>query len=109
MFTTICHHTVTVYRKERTKVARQVVEGCFYRAWEEQTETPEGVRTVRRCLLIAPGTVDIDTGDRVYDGIGPVSVDWDAFVPAAVEGLSQIGWIRPWFVHGKLHHTEAGR
>ena len=109
MVTTLCCHTVAVYRKEKGKVSRQVVERCFYRYWEERSETPEGVRAERKCLLIAPGVIDIDTGDRVYDGIGPVEVEWDGFVPAAVPGLSQIDWVRPWFVHGKLHHTEAGR
>jgi hypothetical protein len=107
-----CDRTVTVYRKEQGQVKRLVVENCFYHHQLVQRETDYGKRLDRLFLLVMPGkTQRVFVGDRIYDGIGPGAedVDWAAFVPAAVAGLSQVAYVTPWYWDGELSHVEAGR
>lgn len=107
-----CDRTVTVYRKEQGQVKRLVVENCFYHHQLVQRETGYGKRLDRLFLLVMPGQHQrVFPGDRIYDGIGPAAgdIDWGSFVPAAVEGLSQVAYVTPWYWEGKLCHVEAGR
>ena len=102
----LCCQTVTVYRFSRGKLQRLVVEGCYY-AYEDRLGV-EGFQ--RNFLLIMPGDCQrVFVGDRIYDGIGPEEVDWRSFVPAAVPGLGEVAYVRPWFYGGSMQHLEAGR
>ena len=107
-----CDRTVTVYRKEQGQVKRLVVENCFYHHQLVQRETGYGKRLDRLFLLVMPGQHQrVFPGDRIYDGVGPAAgdIDWGSFVPAAVEGLSQVAYVTPYYFGGRLHHWEAGR
>ena len=105
-----CDQTVTVYRLTETGVARQVLYGCFYRYEDTLTTTDSGEKFTRKCLIIQPGeSQQLFPGDRVMPGIGPETVNWATFLPAAVPGLSQIAYATPWYWEGKHCHTEAGR
>ena len=102
----LCRQTVTVYRMERGQLQRLVVPGCYY-AYEDASEL--GVFQ-RKFLLVMPGACQrVFPGDRIYDGEGPMEVDWRQFVPAGVPGLSEVAYVRPWFWEGAIAHVEAGR
>ena len=107
----VCHQTVTVYRKEGGTVTRRVAYGCYYRFEDHLLEDAQGLRFVRKFLLIQPGKEKILPGDRIVEGIGP-NVDvsqWDKFEPACVPGLSQVAYVAPWHWEGEIQHIEAGR
>ena len=107
-----CSQTVTVYRKEKEGISRQVVEGCYYHHQTAQRDTGYGKYDARLFLLVMPGKPQrVFVGDRIYDGVGPQAedIDWAAFVPAAVAGLSQVAYVTPWYWDGELSHVEAGR
>jgi len=101
----LCDQTVTVYRREKGKVSRRVLEDCFYKF----TDTVENDRFVRKFLLVLPGAEPLRPGDRVFDGIGPETVNWEEFLPVNVPGLSQAAYAEPYYFLGKVHHWEAGR
>ena len=101
--------TVTLYRKKAEGVSRQVLDGCFYSWQTEQTEEEAGLRQDTRFLLVIPGACDIRPGDRVFDGIGPETVEWERFLPVCVPGLSQVAYVKPCYFGSILCHTEAGR
>ena len=107
----LCRETVTVYRREKEGIFRQVLENCFV-TWEEQTVTDVyGTRKGVEFLVIHPGdTQQIFPGDRVYLGVGPElkSEQWGVFLPAAVPGVGQVSYVRTYRWGGKLCHTEAG-
>ena len=90
----LCEQTVTVYRLEDGQVQRTVVDNCFYR-WEDVAEDSFS----RRFLLVVPGAFSVKLGDRVLPGEGPETVDWVKFVPAAVEGLGQVGYVKRYPTH----------
>lgn len=102
----LCDQTVTVYRKD----ARLVVENCFYRYTRTQDSSNLGSRQERTFLLVVPaGGYAPEIGDRIYPGIGPVTVEWETFLPCTVEGLGEVTYVTPWYFDGRLHHFEAGR
>lgn len=104
----LCDRTVTVYRRQADgKILRCRVDGCFYN-WQSMISSQ---RYGRKFLLVIPGeNQQLCVGDRIYDGVGPREEDvvWDSFVPACVEGLSQVEWVRPWYYDGRICHVEAG-
>lgn len=101
--------TVTLYRSTAEGITRQVLDGCFYSWQTAQTEDAQGVRQQTKFLLVIPGGGDILPGDRVFDGIGPETVDWERFLPVNVVGLSQVAYVTPCYFGSVLCHTEAGR
>ena len=106
----LCDRTVTVYRLEQGSVRRFVVEKCFYRYETKLAEENAGLRMDRKCLLVVPGNHFIpQVGDRVFDGIGPETVEWNSFLPVFVESLTELNYAAPQYWLGKHCHTEAGR
>lgn len=108
----LCDQTVTIYRKVENRIHRQVVNGVYYTYREVHQEDESGVRRQRLCQLILPADgVEIQIGDRVYDGIGPqISLaGWSMFLPVTVAGLSEINYVTPCYWDGELCHIEAGR
>ena len=107
----LCRDTVTVYRKEKEGIFRQVLENCLL-TWEEQIVTDTyGTRKGVEFLLIHPGeTQAVFPGDRVFAGIGPEigPEQWGEFLPAAVAGLGQVSYVRIYRWDGRICHTEAG-
>ena len=97
----LCEQTVTVYRMQDATLLRQVVNGCFFK-WEDarQGDTPW---LSRPFLLVIPGDFPLRPGDRVFPGEGPETVEPAQFVPAAVEGLGQVGYVKHYPTH-----IEAG-
>lgn len=105
----LCDQTVTLYRRRGEEITRQVVENAHYVYEVRQVTDHLGTRQETAFLLVMPGEVALQPGDRVYDGIGPEIVDWNSFVPVAVPGLSQVAYVRVWRWQGKACHTTAGR
>ena len=106
----LCDRTVTRYRKTPEGIERTLLEGCYYEWLLGSRQDVAGVRNDRRFLLVIPaGRGEVQVGDRVIEGIGPKEVDWNRSVPAAVEGLGQVAYVRPYYLNGRLCHTEAGR
>lgn len=102
----LCDQTVTLYRATPAGIERRVVIGCFYQ-WQQEV-TAEGLE--QTCfLLVLPPDASVQPGDRVYDGVGPEQVVWEAFLPVNTPGLSQVAYVKPCYFHGALHHLEAGR
>ena len=102
----LCNQTVTLYRHTAIGVERRVITGCFY-SWQREV-TAEGLEQTG-FLLVLPPEASVQIGDRVFDGIGPEAVAWEAFLPVNTPGLSQVAYVKPCYFQGKLHHTEAGR
>ncbi len=106
----LCDRTVTVYRLCDGAVHRHIVHSCFYRWQICQQENEVGIRQDTKCLLVIPGDRFLpQVGDRVFDGIGPNSVNWEEFLPVSVPGLSELNYVAPQYWQGKLCHTESGR
>ena len=104
----LCDETVTLYRKEGESIQRQVVENARL---IRQTATPTesyGKSKEKKFLLIIPGDLPLQNGDRVFAGIGPEVTDWERFIPASVEALFEISFVKPCFWDGELIHWEAG-
>ncbi len=106
-----CCQSVTVYRQQGDVIFRRVAENCYYRYGDEEKHTPEGIRSVRKFLLIQPGAEEIRPGDRIYEGVGPevTAQEWDGFLPCSVPGLSVAAYANPWHWEGQICHIEAGR
>ena len=102
----LCTQTVTLYRATSTGVERRVITGCFY-SWQREV-ADDGLEQTK-FLLVLPGETSVQIGDRVYDGIGPETVVWEAFLPVSTPGLAQVAYVKPCYFQGKLHHLEAGR
>lgn len=107
----LCDRTVTVYSLRDGTVNRQILEGVFYNYQVAQVTDEQGRRQETKFLLIVPGRAQLQPGDRVFDGIGPeiTPVQWRHFLPATVNGLSEIAYVSPYFWDNQLCHTEAGR
>lgn len=104
----LCDETVTVYRKTGEKVSRQVVDNARL---IQNISTPTesyGKSKEKKFLLIIPGDFPLQPGDRVFAGIGPENPDWAGFVPALVEPLFEIGFVKPCYWDGEVIHWEAG-
>lgn len=104
----LCDETVTLYRKTEGGIHRKVADNARL---IRQTATPTesyGKSKEKKFLLIIPGDFPLQTGDRVYAGVGPEVTDWERFVPAAVEQLYEISFVKPCYWDGELIHWEAG-
>lgn len=104
----LCDETVTVYRRMGEGITRQVVE---HARLIRQTSTPTesyGKSMEKKFLLIIPGDFSLRPGDRIFAGIGPETVAWEDFMPACVEELYEISFVKPCYWDGELVHWEAG-
>ena len=98
----LCDRVVTVYRPRQGQVLRQVTRAFYHHkdVWSED-------RFCREFLLVLPEELSLLPGDRVFDGVGPETVDWESFLPVTVPGLSQVGAVAPYRFRGQFHHIEA--
>ena len=102
----LCNQTVTIYRQVEGEISRQVVKNAFFSV--EEGVSHHDRAPVQNFLLIVPGPeVGVFPGDRVLPGIGPMDIDWQAFLPAAVPGLVEVGRTRHYRINGKISHTEG--
>lgn len=106
MHNPLCTQTVTIYSRTPQGVTRQVVSGCHYQ-WQKTVDADGLEQTA--FLLVLPGTVTINPGDRVLEGIGPERVVWEHFLPVNTYGLAQAAYVTPYYFQNRLHHIEAGR
>ena len=104
----LCDHTVTLYRQEAGAVKRRVVENAYLSRCDSETVEAWGKSRDKKFLLIIPGQADIRMGDRVYDGFGPREVDWKHFLPAKVEALMQVSFVKPCYWENAVCHVQAG-
>ena len=105
----LCDQTVTVYRRNGEGIARYVVECCYFSRQTATSTEHYGKSRLKPFLLIIPGgDFPLQTGDRIFDGTGPETVDWQAFVPAAVPELYEAAYVKPCRWEGEITHWEAG-
>lgn len=103
--------TVTVYRLQDGQVLRQEIENCHMYMQTFLQPHVHGSRLRKDFTLIIPGNrADLQPGDLVYHGIGPVITGegWQDFVPAAVPHLAQAEYVQPVYFNGQVHHIQAG-
>lgn len=104
----LCDETVTVYRKTEGGILRWVKERA--RLIRQTSDTTEnfGKSRLKKFLLIIPEDFPLQLGDRVFAGIGPAVTDWESFIPALVEDLFEISFVKPCYWDAELIHWEAG-
>lgn len=105
----LCNQTVTLYFRRGETIRRQVVENACYSYCINQVTQNGQTRQETSFRLIIPGDPGLQPGDRVMEGIGPESVDWDRFVPVCVPSLAQVAYVAPYCWQGQICHTVAGR
>ena len=104
----LCSQTVTVYRKAGEAISRQVAENCYLSCNNSTPTEAYGKSMEKRFLLIIPGDLPLQPGDRIFHGIGPEKVEWQTFVPAAVPELYEVSFVKPCVWDGEITHWEAG-
>jgi len=105
----LCRQTVTVYRKTGEEISRKVARECYLSASISAPTESYGKSMEKKFLLIIPGDeVPLQPGDRIFAGIGPETVDWQAFVPATIRELYEVSFAKPCYWEGELTHWEAG-
>lgn len=104
----LCDETVTVYRKTEAGILKRVVDGVRLICQTATAAESYGKSRSKKFLLIIPGDYPLQPGDRVFGGIGPEVTEWDAFVPAVVEELYEVSFVKPCYWDGELVHWEAG-
>ena len=105
----LCNQTVTFYRKTGEEIIRQVAENCHLSCKYRETTESHGKSMEKKFLLIIPGEeISLQPGDRIFAGIGPENVDWQAFLPANVPELYEVSFAKPCYWEGNLTHWEAG-
>ena len=104
----LCDQTVTLYRRENGEIFRWVIPNAYLSAKLTTPAEVYGKSMEKKFLLIIPGDLPLRPGDRIYAGIGAEEVDWNTFVPAAVPGLLEAGFVKPCFWDGSITHWEAG-
>ena len=98
----LCNRTITIYRPRGGTVDRYVTKGFYHYMDVWLTE-----RFRREFLLVLPEELQLQAGDRIYDGIGPEVVQWDSFLPVRYPGLSQIGKVKAYCHQGTFYYMEA--
>lgn len=103
--------TITLYRKEKSGIVRQVVDNCYLERKDVAETDLSGLRRERKFLLILPGDARIYPGDRVFEGIGPeLGLDqWGGFIPVSVPELMEVAFAKACYVGDEVSHMEAGR
>ena len=105
----LCCQTVTLYRKTGEMITRKVLPGCYLSRQLAMPQTDYGKSMEKKFLLIIPGNSNPpQPGDRVYDGVGPDTLDWQVFLPAAVPELMEVSYVKPCCWDGEIVHWEAG-
>ena len=104
----LCDETVTLYRKEGQRIVRRVVENARLIRQNAAIAENYGKSRLKKFLLIIPGDFPLQTGERVFAGIGPEDPDWKHFIPATVEELYEVSFVKPCYWDGELIHWEAG-
>lgn len=104
----LCDQTVTIYRKVGEEVTRKVAENCHLSRKISTSTEHYGKSMAKTFLLIIPGDVPLQPGDRIYDGIGPREVDWGSFLPAAIPALFEVSFAKPCCWESTVTHWEAG-
>ena len=105
----LCDQTVTLYGIREGALIRQVVQGCHFAPETVQQTEFHGKSRLKKFLLIIPGDGDVRPGDRVYDGIGPESTQWDSFLPDLLAPVYEIGYVQPCCWEGEVCHLQAGQ
>lgn len=105
----LCDETVTVYRYREGQIHRQVLENCRLVGSAGITLDTRGRGRYKRFWLLIPGDIPpLKPGDRVCAGVGPGEVEWETFLPALVEPVYEMSYVKPCFWEGQLVHWEAG-
>ena len=103
--------TVTLYRKEKNGIIRQVVENCYLERKDVAETDLSGLRRDRKFLLILTGDARVYPGDRIFEGFGPeIGLEqWGEFIPVAVPELMEVAFTKAYYVGDEISHVEAGR
>ena len=103
----LCRQTVTLYGMREGQLHRQVVRSCYFAPAHIQRTELTGKSRLKKFLLIIPGNGDVQPGDRIYDGIGPETVDWGSFLPDLSPQVYEIGSVKPCLCDGEVCHIRA--
>ena len=90
---------VTIYRKTDGRLERTVCNNCRFEVKVENEPNILGDGRKYRCFLAVPAGVSVQPGDWVAYGVGGEDVPQDAMA---------LEYVKPCWLHGQLHHTEAG-
>ena len=101
----LCDQTVTLYRKGGE---RWIIPNAYFSGKLSTHAEPYGKSRTKKFLLIIPGDFPLQTGERVFAGIGPEDPNWEHFIPATVEELYEVSFVKPCYWDGELIHWEAG-
>lgn len=105
----LCDRTVTLYGLRNGEVIRKVAGNCHFSPEHCQQVELTGKSRLKKFLLIIPENLDVMPGDRVYDGVGPKTVNWTSFLPDIEPRVYEIGYVKPCFWNGELCHVQAGQ
>jgi hypothetical protein len=98
-----CRETVTVYRKVGDEIQSFRCPDCYLQRKIVMVRDDLGTFKKWEFLLIAPGERPIMVGDRVVAGNGKDVSYWYELGSAM-----QVGYVKPFYLDGKLSHWEAG-
>lgn len=104
----LCDQTVTIYRKSGEEISRRVVENAYLQCNISAPAESYGKSLEKKFRLIIPGDIPLQTGDRIYWGLGPETVHWNLFIPALISQLYECGFVKPCCWEGEISHWEAG-
>lgn len=98
----LCTQTVTVYRKNKDSITRQVFSGCGYFPKTVLETEDTGHRKRTDFLLIVPGDREILPDDRVLPGEGPIFTRW-----AELYDVPLIGSVKTFYWKDAVCHREG--
>ena len=101
----VLSQTVTVYRADGT---RRVIKNCQLERKKKICTDEQGTGCRDQFRLYVRGDCGLCPGDRLVEGIGPETVDWQTFLPETAEGVCCVAYVQPYFMGGSVTHVEAG-
>ena len=100
----LCRTTVTVY--SMADGSRHVLHNVHFEFADQRKVEQGKARRSRSFLLVIPGFWNIQPGDKVVLGEGPVGLGW-AQLNGSVPGLAVVGSVKPMHFDGKVCHMEV--
>ena len=100
--------TVTRYRLVDGQVEAKTYSGVHYEHQMESRDSVRGGAAEGLGRLFILGDADIRVGDKVAPGQA-LQLPWGQLLPGLTPGLTVIDYVKPWYLSGNVHHTEAGR
>lgn len=103
----LCRQTLTLYGMRNGQQIRKEIRSCYFAPVNLLRTDLTGKSRLKKFLLIIPGQLDVQPGDRIYDGIGPETVEWNSFLPDLSPRVYEIGNVKPCLWEGEICHIQA--